>query len=187
MLRFVDSGVFFVGSFVQHQQRWRISVQIATLVTEHFVVNIFKMVTFRFERATRVGLVGCLKFRESFLANTTTDLWSTNHIFSGVDPFAYVTIASACMATIRHKFLVSHEIAYFRQTTDMHSTVSIRYLEWIMHSEKRQIRHARNSDGEAWVSNMKVDGIDVRNGVVFEVRTLSFFAFTLSSCSCNCR
>jgi len=76
----------------------------------------------------------------------------------GVDLLQYVIIASACMAAFRHKYLQRNTIAYFTPSTDVHSTISIRWLEYVAFSEQRIIHHARNRAHERQVGPYKGDG-----------------------------
>ena len=85
----------------------------------------------------------------------------------GVDPFAYVTIASACMASLKHKFLVRDEIAYFDRSVTNHSKVSIRWLEYVMFRDGAAIKHARNG-GESHIGGYRVDGYDPATRTVYE-------------------
>lgn len=115
--------------------------------------------------------VGCLLFRNSFIESTKAMVTDRrgNEEEAGVDPFSYPTIASACMATVRHKFLNRNHIGYFRTSKDIHPAESIRYFEWIMHSENRRLRHARNHpQGEKWIAGERVDGYDENDGCIFE-------------------
>nr|XP_049619738.1 uncharacterized protein LOC125994445 [Syngnathus scovelli]XP_049620140.1 uncharacterized protein LOC125994731 isoform X1 [Syngnathus scovelli] len=105
---------------------------------------------------------GCEKFRSEFFEAT------------GTDPFNAVTIASACMKVFRANFLTPQTLAitpsdnYMRQYKAF-SHDSIQYMQWIMHSQNIQIRHALNG-GEVRIDNYFVDGYCEIGGVkiVFE-------------------
>ena len=62
------------------------------------------------------------------------------------------------MAALRHKYLTRDTIAYFPHSTDVHSAISIRWLEYMTSSEHVHIQHARNSGREATAGPFKVDG-----------------------------
>ena len=88
----------------------------------------------------------------------------------GVDPFAYVTISQACMAAFRHKYLEKDVIAYFPHTVDVHSLLSIQWMEFLSDGRSNPILHARNSPNrrEVKVCGRKVDGYCASTKTVFE-------------------
>ena len=85
----------------------------------------------------------------------------------GVDPFTCVTIASAVMTAYRHKFLERDTIAYTPHSVDIHSLVSIQWLEYTASQTQHHIQHARNG-GEATVCGLKVDGYCAATKTVYE-------------------
>lgn len=116
--------------------------------------------------------LGCTLFREHFIGATETDRWSEpkedektddegDALMSapqGVDPFSYPTIASACMATYRHKFLQKDTIAYIKRyrVPKLHSAV--RWLSFLSFSQQTRIQHCRNSGEDLSVSGVPVTG-----------------------------
>ena len=84
----------------------------------------------------------------------------------GVDPFSYVTIASACMATLKHKFLVPNEIAYFKQNVSSLLKDSIRWLEFLMSTQNIDISHCRNGD-DAPINGLWVSGHDLVHNTIY--------------------
>lgn len=85
----------------------------------------------------------------------------------GVDPFAYVTIASAAMATWKHKFLQRNEVAYFPHGVAPLLKDSIRWYEFLMATEHIHIQHVRNG-GEVKCGGLQVHGYDDVNHTVYE-------------------
>jgi len=88
----------------------------------------------------------------------------------GVDPFAYVTISQACMAAYRHKYLAKNTIAYFPHTVDVHSLLSIQWMEFLSRGNAPRILHARNTPdrSEIRVCGQKVDGFCAETKTIFE-------------------
>ena len=88
----------------------------------------------------------------------------------GVDPFAYVTISQACMATYHHRYLAKNTIAYFPHTVDVHSLLSIQWLEFLSRDNAPPILHARNTPdrSEIRVCGHRVDGYCTETKTVFE-------------------
>ena len=114
--------------------------------------------------------VSVQKFRDAFLSQTATEKWSFDKEdpqSTSVDPFNNVTIASAVMSAFRHKFLDRDTIAYLAHSTDVHSRLSIQWLEYTAHCDQLRIRHARNG-GEVWRAGMKVDGFCASTNMVYE-------------------
>lgn len=76
--------------------------------------------------------------------------------------FSYVTIASSCMASYRSQHIPSNTIAmipvhgYVNKTR--HSPDSIRWLDFLAHTEGISIRHALNGTGEVKIAGVSVDG-----------------------------
>lgn len=85
----------------------------------------------------------------------------------GVDPFAYVTIASACMAAYRHKFLVRDTLPYFAHYIDPHTKDSVRWLEFLMWRDTINIAHCRNG-GQVTCADILVNGYDEDAKTVYE-------------------
>lgn len=82
---------------------------------------------------------------------------------TGMNPFeTSLTIASACNRVFRSNYLEEETIGivphggYSR--AEKQSIKAIKWLKWVSHSEKIQIRHARNM-GEQKILTYKVDGI----------------------------
>ena len=88
----------------------------------------------------------------------------------GVDPFAYVTISQACMAAYRHKYLDKDTIAYFPNTVDVHSLMSIQWMEFTSFGTPHPILHARNTPdrSEIRICGRKVDGYCGATKTIFE-------------------
>ena len=99
---------------------------------------------------------GCEKLRELFISQTDCD------------PFSYITIASACMAIYRNKFMPRNEIPVINDIEmDGHSKSSIMWLEHLAKKEKIFIQHARN-DREKVIKGYKVDGFCQKMNTVYE-------------------
>jgi hypothetical protein len=88
------------------------------------------------------------------------------------DPIAYCTLASVCHSIFKTMYLKENTIAqtpsggYFHH---QYSNKSIEWLEFLIHSEKRQIIHQRNSvNGEVKIGNFRVDGFEKKTKTVFE-------------------
>ncbi|GIY93491.1 hypothetical protein CEXT_645501 [Caerostris extrusa] len=77
--------------------------------------------------------------------------WSISEI-TQVDPFQYVTIASACMAVFRSLHVTPNTIAMVPihgYVNDIrYSPDSIRWLDFVSHNENIVILHALNGTGE---------------------------------------
>ena len=99
-----------------------------------------------------------------------TSLYSPSVETVGVDPFAYVTISQACMAAFRHKYLAKGTIAYFPHTVDVHSLMSIQWMEFLCRGNAPPILHARNTPdrSEIKLCGNKVDGYCTETKTVFE-------------------
>jgi hypothetical protein len=96
----------------------------------------------------KILALGCLAFRQNFITITTTDRWAVPDIPQtqslGVDPFAYMTIASSSMATFKHMNLEPNQIGYFERYVDNHSLASIQWLEFLRSTQHLSIQHGRN-------------------------------------------
>ncbi|XP_035222242.1 uncharacterized protein LOC118195102 isoform X3 [Stegodyphus dumicola] len=116
--------------------------------------------------------VACLEFRAQFLD------------VANVDPFQYVTIASACMATYRSGHIQPDTIAmvpthgYINSTN--YSPDSIRWLDFVAASEGLQIQHALNGSGEHRVAGISVDGFCQETQTVYQFQGCFFHG--CSSC-----
>ncbi|XP_035234161.1 uncharacterized protein LOC118205994 [Stegodyphus dumicola] len=114
----------------------------------------------------------CLEFRAQFLD------------VANVDPFQYVTIASACMATYRSGHIQPDTIAmvpthgYINSTN--YSPDSIRWLDFVAASEGLQIQHALNGSGEHRVAGISVDGFCQETQTVYQFQGCFFHG--CSSC-----
>ncbi|KAG8192310.1 hypothetical protein JTE90_002131 [Oedothorax gibbosus] len=92
----------------------------------------------------------CLDFQREFIAT------------AGIDPFQYVTIASACMASYRAHHIPQTKIAmmplhgYINNTNS--SADSIRWLDSVASDKRIVIRHANNGTGEVKIGGVSVDG-----------------------------
>lgn len=100
---------------------------------------------------------GCERFRGMYIENLQ------------IDPFQFPTIASACMAIFRTKFMPENSIAVIKSDTktDTHSKSSIQWLEYISKSQGINIRHALNG-GEVMIGSFKADGFCEENQTVYE-------------------
>ncbi|GFU31440.1 uncharacterized protein NPIL_147201 [Nephila pilipes] len=102
----------------------------------------------------------CKIFREEFQSVT------------GVDPFTYVTIASACMAVYRSGHIKQKTIAMIPVQGYCNSTNfsrdSIRWLDFIAHTEGHQILHALNGVGEQKIARLSVDGFCKETNTVYQ-------------------
>ena len=115
-------------------------------------------------------LRGLQKFRQDFLESTKTTQWNQGEVQEGVDPYVYVTIAQACMAAMRHKFLKDETIAYIPHSVDVHSLASIQWLEFLSSQCGYKILHARNTPNhsEIKIDGKKVDGFCRATSTVYE-------------------
>ncbi|XP_035219995.1 probable DNA polymerase [Stegodyphus dumicola] len=88
----------------------------------------------------------CLEFRAQFLDG------------AAVDPFQYVTIASACMETYRRGHIQPNTIAMVPTHGYVNSTNycpdSIRWLDFVAASEGNAIKHALNGSGDQNCRNL---------------------------------
>ncbi|XP_035219129.1 uncharacterized protein LOC118192299 [Stegodyphus dumicola] len=102
----------------------------------------------------------CVEFRNQFLEIT------------GVDPFCYITIASACMAVYRSRHIIPNTIAmipvggYINRTN--HSPDCIRWLDFIAQKESIEIEHALNGKGERRLDGISVDGYCKETNTVYQ-------------------
>ena len=98
----------------------------------------------------RVLHKACTIYRDTFMA------------CSSVDPFAYTTLASACMATFKTSYLppdtlaLTYEGVYLKQHKT-YSNVSIEWLEHLAHINNLEIHHALNR-GEFQIGPFFLDG-----------------------------
>lgn len=119
--------------------------------SSNYVWNNFKELDAYCQNDVMLLAKGCLIFRDIFLNQTMVaeGKWVSkqgNPITRGVDPFTYMTIASACMSTLKHKFLERDDIAYLAQVVPAELKDSIRWLEFLMATDPRKpnIHHIRN-------------------------------------------
>ncbi|CAL1296137.1 unnamed protein product [Larinioides sclopetarius] len=102
----------------------------------------------------------CMEFRAQFLN------------VSGVDPFTYVTIASACMAAYRSSHIQEDILAmvpvngYVNKTC--YSRDGVRWLEYISSKEGIYIRHSLNGFGEQLIEGNPVDGFCVETNTIYQ-------------------
>lgn len=95
---------------------------------------------------------------------------------TGVDPFSYVTIASACMAAYRSKHIQEKTIAmvpvngYLNKRS--YSRDCIRWLEYVSSKEGIHIRHALNGFGEQVIDGKPVDGFCVETNTIYQYQVL---------------
>lgn len=117
-------------------------------VDEEYVWNNMVEMDLYCKMDVKILALGSLAFRQNFIDITTTDRWAVPEIPEtsslGVDPFSYMTIASSSMATFKHAHLEPNQIGYFERYVDNHSLASIQWLEFLHHSQKIAIQHARN-------------------------------------------
>ena len=91
-----------------------------------------------------------VRYRKAFIESTN------------VDPLSHATLAGACMGVYKTNFLtkdtiaLTYEGAYLNQNKT-YSSVSIQWLEYLMYSEKTDIRHALNH-GEEKIGRYHADG-----------------------------
>ncbi|GFU58563.1 uncharacterized protein TNCV_4068761 [Trichonephila clavipes] len=102
----------------------------------------------------------CKIFREQFQSVT------------GVDPFTYVTIASACMAVYRSGHIKPKTIAMIPVqgycNSINFSRDSIRWLDFVAHTEGHRILHALNGTGEPKIAGYSVDGFCKETNTVYQ-------------------
>ncbi|GFW35962.1 uncharacterized protein TNCV_1927911 [Trichonephila clavipes] len=102
----------------------------------------------------------CKIFREQFQSVT------------GMDPFTYVTIASACMAVYRSGHIKPKTIAMIPVQGYCNSTNfsrdSIRWLNFVAHTEGHRILHALKGTGEPKIAGYSVDGFCKETNTVYQ-------------------
>ena len=106
--------------------------------------------------------MACGRFRSLFLENT-----------GGIEPFQSCTIASACNRVYRTNFLQPEQIGIIPThgyVKDNQSVLAMCWLDWIAAKEHRQIRHAYSHGGEATVEGVKVDGLDINDGTIYQLQ-----------------
>ncbi|XP_054723508.1 uncharacterized protein LOC129233516 [Uloborus diversus] len=102
----------------------------------------------------------CIEFRSQFMA------------ISKVDPFMYVTIASACMAVFRSLHIRPDTLAmvpvsgYVNNTK--YSADSIRWLDFVASTEGVTIEHALSGTGEKKIAGLSVDGFCQETNTVYQ-------------------
>lgn len=138
---------------------------------------------------------GCDVFRRHFLNATRTSRWAVQDAEetaamedddvegddrddaddeekgTGVDAFAYTTVASAVMAAYRHQFLEEDTVAFFANYANDRQ---IRKVAWFSFLEFQDpdttvLYTPRDSSTPLHVASMVVDGVDVRRRVVYLV------------------
>jgi hypothetical protein len=89
-----------------------------------------------------------------------------------IDPFTCITIASACLATYKHKYMKPNSIGilpvqgYNQRKSSRKAVV---WLEWIMDQEDIIIRHDRNNEfGEKCINGIAVDGYCEETNTIYE-------------------
>ncbi|KAG8176825.1 hypothetical protein JTE90_003453 [Oedothorax gibbosus] len=102
----------------------------------------------------------CLDFQKEFLDT------------AAVNPFRYVTIASACMATYRAHHIPETKIAMMPQhgyvNNCNNSADSIRWLDNVAHCDGISIRLARNGTGEVKIDGVSIDGFCEAPNTVYQ-------------------
>ncbi|KAG8173354.1 hypothetical protein JTE90_011604 [Oedothorax gibbosus] len=101
----------------------------------------------------------CLEFRKEFMFT------------AGVDPFCYITIASACMACFRSRHISLGTIAMIPQNgyvTGNYSKDSVRWLDFVSAKENICIYHAENGNGEITICGVKVDGFCEETNTIYQ-------------------
>src|SRR5437868_2518205 len=130
--------------------------------------NTVKDETFHFRQEMRKYCINdveilrnaCNVFRKLFL------------LTCAIDPFAYITIAAACLATYKFKYMAEKSIAilpvqgYNQRKSSRKAVV---WLEWIMSQENIVIRHDRNNEfGEKCIYGIAVDGYCEETNTIYE-------------------
>ncbi|GFY50465.1 uncharacterized protein TNIN_76811 [Trichonephila inaurata madagascariensis] len=104
---------------------------------------------------------------------------------TGVDPFTYVTIASACMAVYRSGHIKPKTIAMIPVQGYCNSTNfsrdSIRWLDFVAHTEGHRILHALNGTGEQKIAGYSVDGFCKETNTVYQYQIYEVYHFLSSS------
>ena len=108
----------------------------------------------------RILYTACGIYRENFMECAT------------IDPFAYTTLASACMATFKKSFLEENVLALtydgvYQKKQKSYSCASIQWLEYLAHSNNLEIRHALNH-GEAKYGPFFLDGYAPTTNTAYE-------------------
>ncbi|XP_035226307.1 uncharacterized protein LOC118198678 [Stegodyphus dumicola] len=102
----------------------------------------------------------CLAFRSQFLN------------VSNVDPFRYVTIASACMAVYRNMHIKPETISmvpvYGYTNKTNYSVDGIRWLDYVAYTENIKIQHALNGYGECKIGGVSVDGFCEEKKTIYQ-------------------
>ncbi|XP_055936645.1 uncharacterized protein LOC129966256 [Argiope bruennichi] len=108
----------------------------------------------------------CLIFREEFLK------------IADVDPFQYVTIASACMAAYRNSHIKDDTIAmvpaHGYRCGKNYSPDAIRWLDYISSCEGIEIQHSLNKNGERKIGGVFVDGYCEETKTVYQYQGCFF-------------
>lgn len=98
------------------------------------------------------------------IRETYTCLWCD---YIGVDPFSYVTIASASMATLKHKFLKRDQIAYIPRYSRRSIHEMIQWFGFLESTTRAHIRHAYQG-GEVRCVGYQVSGYDAASGTIYD-------------------
>ena len=105
-----------------------------------------------------------------------------------MDPFQYTTIASACMASYRAKFMEEDTIGMIPvhgYVNNINSSKSaIEWLDFISHKEGISIQHSGNGYGEKVINRISVDGFCEQTNTVFQFqgKLENHIFFSLFSC-----
>ena len=106
----------------------------------------------------------CLQYREKFMQAS-----SNNGALKPIDPFQYITLASACMADFRCNHLTDESIPiHYPRTPRTHSKSSILWMEYLSKTEGKNIQHAMKG-GEKRIEGIGfVDGYCDKSNEIFE-------------------
>ncbi|GBM04002.1 hypothetical protein AVEN_156168-1, partial [Araneus ventricosus] len=101
----------------------------------------------------------CLEFRRQFID------------VANVDPFCYVTIASACMAVFRSNHIKPYSIAMVPvngYTSGNFSMNCIRWLDFLSWKDGIEIKYALNGNGEMKIGKFDVDGFCEEQNTIYQ-------------------
>ncbi|GBN74706.1 hypothetical protein AVEN_224457-1 [Araneus ventricosus] len=101
----------------------------------------------------------CLEFRRQFID------------VANVDPFCYVTIASACMAVFRSNHIKPYSIAMVPvngYTSGNFNMNCIRWLDFLSWKDGIEIKYALNGNGEMKIGKFDVDGFCEEQNTIYQ-------------------
>lgn len=130
--------------------------------------NFWKELTEYCRDDVRVLRSCCEQFRKQYFEITT------------IDPFSYITLASACNAVYRKQFMPANTIGLIPSKGyyghEKHSFQSIIWLEYVSKQQDMAIQHARNGGEKTIVLN---SGKHVKPDGCYEAHLFEFYGYAL--------